>query len=145
MKTGGKIATTVVNLLLLGLAVFIYVKFFFVYSEGTNEGDINYFQREGFVFKTYEGKMIQTGYNSHNTSATIQSNEFKFSVVDERIAEQIDSNSSRQIKLHWKRYLGILPWRGNSQFVVDSIISVKRPAVIQDDALLDAPIDLPIE
>ena len=145
MKTGGKIATTVVTLLLLGLAVFIYVKFFFVYSEGTNEGDINYFQREGFVFKTYEGKMIQTGYNSHNNSATIQSNEFKFSVVDERIAEQIDSNSSRQIKLHWKRYLGILPWRGNSQFVVDSIISVKRPAVIQDDALLDAPIDLPIE
>jgi hypothetical protein len=145
MKTGGKIATTVVTLLLLGLAVFIYVKFFFVYSEGTNEGDINYFQREGFVFKTYEGKMIQTGYNSHNTSATIQSNEFKFSVVDERVAEQIDSNSSRQIKLHWKRYLGILPWRGNSQFVVDSIISVKRPAVIQDDALLDAPIDLPIE
>ena len=145
MKTGGKIATTVVTLLLLGLAVFIYVKFFFVYSEGTNEGDINYFQREGFVFKTYEGKMIQTGYNSHNTSATIQSNEFKFSVVDARIAEQIDSNSSRQIKLHWKRYLGILPWRGNSQFVVDSIISVKRPAVIQDDALLDAPLDLPIE
>lgn len=145
MKTGGKIATTVVTLLLLGLAVFMYVKFFFVYSEGTNEGDINYFQREGFVFKTYEGKMIQTGYNSHNTSATIQSNEFKFSVVDERIAEQIDSNSSRQIKLHWKRYLGILPWRGNSQFVVDSIISVKRPAVIQDDALLDAPLDLPIE
>ena len=145
MKTGGKIATTVVTLLLLGLAVFIYIKFFFVYSEGTNEGDINYFQREGFVFKTYEGKMIQTGYNSHNTSATIQSNEFKFSVVDERIAEQIDSNSSRQIKLHWKRYLGILPWRGNSQFVVDSIISVKRPVVIQDDALLDAPLDLPIE
>ena len=145
MKTGGKIATTVVTLLLLGLAVFIYVKFFFVYSEGTNEGDINYFQREGFVFKTYEGKMIQTGYSSHNASATIQSNEFKFSVVDERVAEQIDSNSSRQIKLHWKRYLGILPWRGNSQFVVDSIISVKRPAVIQDDALLDAPLDLPIE
>lgn len=145
MKTGGKIATTIVTLLLLGLAIFVYLKFFFVYSEGTNEGDINYFQREGFVFKTYEGKMIQTGYNSHNTSATIQSNEFKFSVVDERIAEQIDSNSSRQIKLHWKRYLGILPWRGNSQFVVDSIISVKRPAIINDDALLDAPIDFPIE
>ena len=145
MKTCGKIATIVVTLLLLVLAVFIYVKFFFVYSEGTNEGDINYFQREGFVFKTYEGKMIQTGYNSHNTSATIQSNEFKFSVVDERIAEQIDSNSSRQIKLHWKRYLGVLPWRGNSQFVVDSIITVKRPTIINDDALLDAPIDIPVE
>lgn len=139
MNTGGKILTTVVSVLLLGLAIFVYVKFFFVYSEGTNEGDINYFQREGFVFKTYEGKMIQTGYNSHNTSATIQSNEFKFSVVDDRIAEQIDSNSSRQIKLHWKRYLGTLPWRGNSQFVVDSIISVKKPIMVEDDNLLDIP------
>ena len=139
MNTGGKVLTTILSVLLLGLAIFVYVKFFFVYSEGTNEGDINYFQREGFVFKTYEGKMIQTGYNSHNTSATIQSNEFKFSVVDDRIAEQIDSNSSRQIKLHWKRYLGTLPWRGNSQFVVDSIISVKKPMMVEDDNLLDIP------
>ena len=147
MTTAGKVWTTILSVLLLGLAVFVYFKFFFVYSEGTNEGDINYFQREGFVFKTYEGKMIQTGYNSHNTSATIQSNEFKFSVVDERIAEQIDSNSSRQIKLHWKRYLGTLPWRGNSQFVVDSIISVKKPTVVEDDNLLDipAPVDIPLE
>ena len=146
MNTGGKVLTTILSVLLLALGVFVYVKFFFVYSEGTNEGDINYFQREGFVFKTYEGKMIQTGYNSHNTSATIQSNEFKFSVVDERVAEQIDSNSSRQIKLHWKRYLGTLPWRGNSQFMVDSIIYVKKP-ILDDDNLLDipAPMDLPVE
>ena len=140
MTTAGKVWTTILSVLLLGLAVFVYFKFFFVYSEGTNEGDINYFQREGFVFKTYEGKMIQTGYNSHNTSATIQSNEFKFSVEDKRIAEQIDSNSSRQIKLHWKRSLGTLPWRGNSQFVVDSIILVKKPVVVEDELLeLPAP------
>lgn len=143
MTTAGKVWTTILSVLLLGLAVFVYFKFFFVYSEGTNEGDINYFQREGFVFKTYEGKMIQTGYNSHNTSATIQSNEFKFSVVDEKVAEQIDSNSSRQIKLHWKRYLGTLPWRGNSQYVVDSIISVKKVLSPTEDVLLEMP--LPVE
>ncbi len=141
MNTGGKVITSVISVLLLALVGFLYFKFFFVYSEGSNEGDINYFQREGFIFKTYEGKMIQTGYNSHNTSATIQSNEFKFSVVDERIAEQIDSNSSRQIKLHWKRYLGTLPWRGNSQFVVDSIISVQNRVSENDesDELLEIP------
>ena len=141
MNTGGKVITSVISVLLLALVGFLYFKFFFVYSEGSNEGDINYFQREGFIFKTYEGKMIQTGYNSHNTSATIQSNEFKFSVVDERTAEQIDSNSSRQIKLHWKRYLGTLPWRGNSQFVVDSIISVQNRVSENDesDELLEIP------
>ena len=145
MSTGGKIETSVPSILVLGLAIFVFFKFFFVYSEGTNEGDINYFQREGFIFKTYEGKMIQTGYNSHNTSATIQSNEFKFSVVDDRIAEQIDSNSSRQIKLHWKRYLGTLPWRGNSQYVVDSIISVKNAPAVEDNLLdIPAPVDVPL-
>ena len=143
MNTAGKIVSITLSALLLALAGFVYFKFFFVYSEGTNEGDINYFQREGFVFKTYEGKMIQTGYNSHNTSATIQSNEFKFSVEDERVAEQIDSNSSRQIKLHWKRYLGVLPWRGNSQYVVDSIISVRQVAPQMEDELLEMP--LPVE
>ena len=143
MNSLGKIVSSVVSVLLLAAAIFVYFKFFFVYSEGTNEGDINYFQREGFIFKTYEGKMIQTGYNSHNTSATIQSNEFKFSVVDERVAQQIDSNSSRQIKLHWKRYLGTLPWRGKSQFIVDSIISVRQAAPQLEDDLLEMP--LPVE
>ena len=140
MRTTGKIVITIVSLLLLALAGCVYFRFFFVYSEGTNEGDINYFQREGFIFKTYEGKMIQTGYNSHNTSATIQSNEFKFSVEDERIAKQIDNNSSRQVKLHWKRYLGTLPWRGNSQFVVDSIISVRQAVPQVEDNLLEMPL-----
>ena len=115
MRIGGKIIAIVSTLAVVSLAVFVYVKFFFVYSQGLNEGDINYFQYEGFVFKTYEGKMIQTGYNSRNSSATIQSNEFRFSVEDEEVARQIENNSSRQIKLHWKRYLGTLPWRGKSQ------------------------------
>ena len=129
MTTGAKVATSLSVIAVVGLTVFIFIKFFFVYSEGINEGDINYFQKEGFVFKTYEGKMIQTGYNSKNSSATIQSNEFKFSVEDPRIAQQIEASSNRQIKLHWKRYLGTLPWRGNSEYVVDSIVSVAPTAL----------------
>lgn len=135
MSTAAKIVTIVSSVLVVALGVFVFFKFFFVYSEGVNEGDINYFQKEGFIFKTYEGKMIQTGYNSRNSSATIQSNEFKFSVDDEDVARQIENNSSRQIKLHWKRYLGVLPWRGNSQYVVDSIVSVQPLSVpsVYDD------------
>lgn len=135
MSIAAKIVTIVSSVLVVALGVFVFFKFFFVYSEGVNEGDINYFQKEGFIFKTYEGKMIQTGYNSRNSSATIQSNEFKFSVDDEEVARQIENNSSRQIKLHWKRYLGVLPWRGNSQYVVDSIVSVQPLSVpsVYDD------------
>ena len=142
MKIGGKIITILSTLVLVGLVVFVYVKFFFVYSQGVNEGDINYFQNEGFIFKTYEGKMIQTGYNSRNTSATIQSNEFKFSVEDEQVARQIESSSSRQIKLHWKRYLGVLPWRGKSQYVVDSVVYVQPMSTLPqvEGGLLEIPL-----
>jgi len=59
------------------------------------------------------------------------------------VARQIENNSSRQIKLHWKRYLGTLPWRGNSEYVVDSVVSVlspNMPVVPMDD-----PLELPVE
>lgn len=116
---------TVVSVIaILGLAAFIFFKFCFVYAEGVNEGDINYFQKEGFIFKTYEGKMIQTGLKSSKTQGSIQSNEFKFSVDNERVADKINEGSNVGVKLHWKRYLGTLPWRGNSQFIVDSIYSM---------------------
>ena len=123
-----KTITWIVSLVVIvGLAAFIFFKFFFVYSEGVNEGDINYFQKEGFVFKTYEGKMIQTGVKSiKGAQGTIQSNEFKFSVEDENVAQRLNEVSNMGVRLHWKRYLGVLPWRGNSQYVVDSVYSIPR-------------------
>ncbi len=128
MSTTGKVITWTSVIVVLALAGFIFFKFCFVYSEGVNEGDINYFQKEGFLFKTYEGKMIQTGLKSSKNQGAIQSNEFKFSVVDERVARKIEEGSNTGVKLHWKRYLGTLPWRGNSQFIVDSIYSTNSAA-----------------
>lgn len=130
-----KVISIVSVVLVVALGCFLYFKFWFVYASGENEGDINYFQREGFIFKTYEGKMIQTGFNSKNPSSAVQSNEFKFSVEDERIARQINGSSGRQIKLHWNRYLGTLPWRGNSRNVVDSIIRVGGSQSVISDPL----------
>ncbi len=124
MSTTGKVITWTSVIGVLALAVYIFFKFCFVYSEGVNEGDINYFQKEGFIFKTYEGKMIQTGLKSIKGQGSIQSNEFKFSVVDDHVAAMINEGSNVGVKLHWKRYLGTLPWRGKSVYIVDSIYSI---------------------
>ena len=62
---------------------------------------------------------------------------------DESVAKQIETNSSRQIKLHWKRYLGTLPWRGNSEYIVDSVVSVMPLNVPQIP--MDDPLALPVE
>jgi len=119
-----KILTIISLIIVLGLGLFIFFRFFFVYSTGVNAGDINYFQQEGIIFKTYEGKMIQSGFKSGtSTTSNLRSNEFKFSVTDEALADTLMRCSGKYVELKWKRYMGTLPWRGNSQYVVTEILS----------------------
>ena len=122
-----KFARTILVLLFIALAVLIYFKFFFVFGVGSKAGELNFFVKKGYIFKTYEGRVIQTGYKS-KVPGSIQSNEFEFSVVDEKVALQLMSNSGAFMELHYKEYLGALPWRGMSKYVVDSIISIQRPS-----------------
>lgn len=108
------------TILILALAGFIYWKFYFVYAEGTKAGQLNTFQEKGFLFKTNEGKIIQSGFQ-----ANVQSNEFTFSVTDKKVAEILSKNSGREVNLHYKRYLGALPWRGIQSYIVDSVLEVR--------------------
>lgn len=113
-----------ISIIILVLAVFVYVRFYFVWGEGVKNGQLNYVVYKGYVFKTYEGKLIQAGLRSGNVGG-IQSNEFEFSVVDKSIAEELMHAGGYEVDLHYKEYLGTLPWRGHSKYVVDSIISLK--------------------
>ncbi|GAA3948925.1 hypothetical protein GO495_24115 [Chitinophaga oryziterrae] len=106
------------------LAAFFGYKYYFVFGRGVKAGELNYFVQKGYIFKTYEGRLIQTGYRSKQPGA-LQSNEFQFSVADERIAQQLMTSSGKFVELHYKEYLGAIPWRGYSNFIVDSVISMK--------------------
>lgn len=120
-----KIIATTSTIAVLALAAFLYFRFLFVYSTGVNAGDINYFQQEGVVFKTYEGKMIQSGFKSARGMSNLQSNELKFSVTDQAVADSLMRCSGKHVELRWKRHLGTLPWRGNSQYIVTEILSIQ--------------------
>ena len=68
--------------------------------------------------------MIQSGFRSSGKSTEgLHSNELKFSVTDPKVAERLMRASGKHVELRWKRYMGTLPWRGNSQFVVTEILS----------------------
>lgn len=108
---------------LLVFLVFFYIKFYFVWGEGVKSGQLNYVVYKGYVFKTYEGKLIQAGLSSSGTN--VQSNEFIFSVADEHVAQELMMAGGKEVDLQYKEYLGALPWRGHSKYVVDSIISIK--------------------
>jgi hypothetical protein len=121
-----KFVWTVIVVILLAAAGFLYWKFFFVFGEGAKSGELNYLVKKGYVFKTYEGKLIQAGLRSKGPN-TVQSYDFDFSVTDEKIATQLLSAEGKTFNLHYKEYMGALPWRGYSNYVVDSIISITDP------------------
>jgi len=121
-----KFGLTVVIIVILGLAGFIYWKFYFPYtSDGVKSGYLNFAVRKGQIFKTWEGKLIQEGIRS-KTAGAIQSNEFEFSIKSEKVFEVLKLNSGKVFDLHYKEYNGVIPWRGNSRYIVDSIISMRN-------------------
>lgn len=114
--------TTIIAVLLL--TCFVYFKYYFVFGEGVKAGQLNFLVYKGYVFKTYEGKVIQSGFRSQ-TTGTIQSYEFVFSVDNKKVADSLMLCSGKEVELHYKEYLGTLPWRGVNKYIVDKIISVR--------------------
>ena len=112
------------GILILALGIFVYVRYYYVFGTGVKSGELNYLVYKGVIFKTYEGKLIQSGFRADKPGG-LQSNQFDFSVVDEEIAKQLMVAGGKMVQLHYKEYFGTLPWRGYTKFIVDSIVSVE--------------------
>ena len=110
-------------LFIVGIGLF-YWRYYYVFGEGVKAGQLNYLVKKGYIFKTYEVKLIQSGFRG-GAPGSIQSYEFEFSVAREDLANQLMLNSGKEFELHYKEYFTTLPWRGHSVFVVDSIINMK--------------------
>ena len=117
-----KISTIAILLALVAAGLFFYLRFYYVFGEGVKSGELNYVVYKGLIFKTYEGKLIQSGLRS-KASGPIQSYEFDFSVENPNLARKLMLQGGKTVELHYREYFGALPWRGFTKFVVDSIIT----------------------
>ena len=129
MKTSTKVITIIVVVLLLVGVIFGYFKFYFVLGQGVKAGELNQIVYKGWVWKTYEGRLIQTGFRGSRQGNGIQSNEFNFSVVDKAVADSLMRCSGKFVELKYKEYNGMLPWRGMQRYVVYEILSVDTHGV----------------
>ena len=123
-----KIIAIISVIAILVLAGVFYFQYYFVFGEGVKAGELNYMVHKGYVFKTYEGKLIQSGFKGQTAKGVatgIQSYEFQFSVTDKAIADSLMRCSGKEVELHYKEYLNPIMWRGVSEYVVDSIIAVR--------------------
>lgn len=117
------LTTTVILLIVIGFAIFWW-NYLFVFGEGVKSGQLNYVVKKGNIFKTYEGKLIQSGIRTPQ-AGTIQSYEFEFSIADDSLANYLMNHSGNYYDLHYKEYKHSLPWRGYSRYVADAIIDEK--------------------
>ena len=129
MSTKSKVITIIVIVLLLAAAAFVWFKFYFVLGSGVKAGELNQIVYKGWIWKTYEGRLIQTGFRSNRQAGSIQSNEFNFSVVDKAVADSLMLCSGKNVELHYKEYNGWLPWRGMQRYIVDRIVSISPGGV----------------
>ncbi len=112
-----------IPILVILLAAILWWRFFFVFGEGVKAGNLNFIVKKGYVFKTWEGRLIQTGFKTPSPGG-MQSNEFDFSVANDSIGGVLEHCSGKSVELRYKEYLHTLPWRGMSNYVVYEVIKV---------------------
>ena len=124
MKKFLKISIPVIILI---LAIVFWWRYYFVFGEGVKAGNLNFVVKKGYVFKTWEGRIIQEGFKTPNPNQ-MQSNEFDFSILDDAIAQKLERYSGKFVELRYKEYLNAIPWRGNSNYIVTEILKVEDSA-----------------
>ncbi|MFZ2339279.1 MAG: hypothetical protein WAW07_06080 [Bacteroidales bacterium] len=120
VKKTKRIFNWALGILLVLLAVFIYFKFFFTYSEGYRAGLLQKFSNKGVFFKTYEGELILSSVSS-TANVAIASEKFLFSVLEKDMTMSYDTMQGRNVIVHYIEKKGAVPWRGDSRYLVDSI------------------------
>jgi len=116
--------TIAIIVLLLVAAGIFWWRHYFVFGEGVKAGDLNFLVRKGYIFKTWEGKLIQTGFRTP-TPGAMQSNEFEFSITNDSLATILERASGKFVELRYKEYIAPLPWRGMSKYVIIEILDIR--------------------
>jgi len=127
MSKLSKFFSVAIVIILVVLGVIFYFKFFFpVATEAVKSGELNYIMYKGYIWKTYEGKLIQAGFRPKtDTGSGVQSNEFDFSIEDEELAKELMHHAGKVVSLKYRQYNGALPWRGMERNIVYAIDNIE--------------------
>jgi hypothetical protein len=123
-QTTSKILKWLLVFFIIFICGFIYWKYYFTYSEGYRAGLLQKFSSKGALFKTYEGEMILSSVSSSRDVA-LASEKFLFSMTNKSLVRQFDTLQGDMVIVHYKQKNGTLFWRGDSEYIVDSV-KVKR-------------------
>jgi hypothetical protein len=110
--------------IILALLGFLYWKYFATYSDGLQGGKMQKISKKGNLFKTWEGYILITPSTDPNTN-TISSREWPFTVTSDSLAHVLESYAEKSVILRYHQKNGILPWRGDTEYIIYDVSLVK--------------------
>ena len=115
-----KILPVTILIILVVFSSWFYWKYYYTYSDGNRTGLLQKFSHKGNMFKTYEGELVLSGISGNNMSP-ISSEKFFFSVDKDAVAKQLMNYEGQKVVLHYQQMNGRLLWRGDTEYMVDSV------------------------
>lgn len=107
--------------LILGGSGITYLMSSYCYSSGERTGSVRKFSHKGYVFKTWEGELYGSDFQTSQQTA------FNFSVMDENTANKIEqamrTNDKVVLKYCEKKFK--FPWQGDTYYFIENINIVK--------------------
>src|SRR5690242_19476362 len=105
----------IVVILVFG-GLMVYWRFYYSFGEGNKSGLLIQFMKKGYIFKTYEGEIIQAVLRSY-PNTPVATKDFTFSVSDPAVADSLMGYEGKEVVLYYTEYFVALPWRGHSNYV----------------------------
>ena len=121
-----RILLTIVGIIVVFLAIFLIARYSYTYSEGNRAGRLIKFSKQGFMFKTYEGEMNLGGVTNAANNSMMMNYMWDFSVTDESVADSLLMLEGKDISVHYKEKMAKLPWRGDTKYIVDKVVEVRK-------------------
>ncbi|MGI8952654.1 MAG: hypothetical protein ACR2FN_13850 [Chitinophagaceae bacterium] len=115
-----KIINVSILIIVIIFAGWFYWKYYYTYSDGNRSGLLQKFSHRGNFFKTYEGELVLNSLITNGTGP-ISAEKFYFSVVDDSLGKTMSNYEGRRVIIHYQQKNGTLPWRGDTEYIVDSV------------------------
>lgn len=122
-------------IVVVGVILFVYFRYFSPYvEEATQYGYVEHIERRGTLFKTYEGVLIP--YKEIKDTTRVYKQDFLFS-AEPKAAVTLHQmqHANKPVRVTYKRYHASVPWRGDSEIIVEQVDSVDPVMILPPEYL----------
>jgi hypothetical protein len=131
-----KIFLVVFLLILLGALWFISTGY---YSSGDRAGTISKFSERGYLFKTWEGQLMEGGYSGETGSLTPRF--WDFSITQDSVVNKVREAlaTGERVTLIYQEKFVKFPWNGDTKYMVTDVEFLPKIQKIEPQRILPSP------